>query len=74
MEAAKGSLFATRPTLGTFVANRQKLETMARDLMDVLGNGAVKVDITARFPLADAQKAHRALEGRETTGSMILLP
>lgn len=70
--SAKGSLFVTRPTLNTYVAKRENLEIMARELMDVLGNGTVKVPITARFPLADAQKAHRALEGRESTGSMIL--
>lgn len=72
--SAKGSLFATRPTLMTYTAKRENLEKMARELMEVLGNGTVKVEISARFPLADAQKAHRALEGRESTGSMILLP
>lgn len=72
--SAKGSLFATRPTMGTYIAKRDRLELMARELMEVLGNGTVKVDISARFPLADAQKAHRALEGRESTGSMILTP
>ena len=72
--SAKGSLFATRPTLGTFVAKRENLELMARELMEVLANGTVKVPVTARFPLAEAQKAHRALEGRESTGSMILTP
>ena len=69
---AKGSLFVTRPTLGTYTAKRDNLELMARELMEVLGNGTVKVPITARFPLADAAKAHLALEGRESTGSMIL--
>ncbi len=72
--SAKGSLYATRPTLATFVSNRGNLEVMARELMEVLGNGTVKVEITAKYPLADAQKAHRALEGRETTGSVILTP
>lgn len=72
--SAKGSLFVTRPTLATYTAKRDNLELMARELMEVLGNGTVKVEITARFPLADAQKAHRALEGRESTGSMILTP
>ena len=72
--SAKGSLFATRPTLMTYTARRENLEHMARELMEVLGNGTVKVEISARFPLADAQKAHRALEGRESTGSMILMP
>ena len=68
----KGSLFVTRPTLFTYTAKRERLEAMAQDLMTVLGNGTVKVPITARYPLSDAQSAHRALEGRESTGSMIL--
>lgn len=72
--SAKGSLFATRPTMATYIAKRERLELMARELMEVLGDGTVKVEITARFPLADAQKAHRALEGRDSTGSMILTP
>ena len=70
--SAKGSLFATRPTLATYTAKRENLEIMARELMEVLGNGTVKVPVTARFPLAEAQAAHRTLEGRESTGSMIL--
>ena len=72
MLSAKGSLFVTRPTMATYIAKRENLEIMARELMDVLGSGTVKVPITGRFPLADAHKAHRALEGRESTGSMIL--
>lgn len=72
--AQKGSLFATRPTLATYTAKRENLDVMARELMDVLAKGTVKVPITARFPLAQAAEAHRALEGRESTGSMILTP
>ncbi len=72
--AQKGSLFATRPTLFTYTAKRDNLDRMAKDLFDVVTSGSVKVPITARFPLAEAAAAHRALEGRETTGSMILTP
>ena len=68
----KGSLFVTRPTLFTYTAKRERLEAMSQDLMTVLGNGTVKVPVTARYPLSDAQSAHRSLEGRESTGSMIL--
>ncbi|HLW92788.1 MAG TPA: quinone oxidoreductase [Roseiarcus sp.] len=72
--AQKGSLFATRPTLFTFLADRGRLERMARDLFSVLRSGAVKIKIGARLPLADVARAHVALEARETTGSTILTP
>ncbi len=70
----KGSLFATRPTLFTFLADRPRLERMARDLFRAVGNGEVTIRIGERLPLADASQAHIALEARETTGSTILLP
>jgi NADPH:quinone reductase len=72
--AQKGSLFATRPTLFTFLADRARLEQMARDLFRVVQSGAVKISISSRVPLAEAASAHVALEGRHTTGSTILLP
>ena len=72
--AQKGSLFATRPTLFTFLADRARLERMARDLFSVLRSGAVKIKIGARLPLDQAARAHLALEARETSGSTILLP
>jgi NADPH:quinone reductase len=70
----KGSLFVTRPTLFTFLADRARYEKMARDLFRVVGDGTVKVRIGGRLPLGEAPEAHRALEARETTGSLILLP
>src|SRR5689334_19669049 len=70
----KGSLFATRPTLNTYTAKRQDLVDIANDLFKVVGSGAVKIPINQKYPLKDAQKAHRDLEGRDTTGSSILLP
>lgn len=70
----KGSLFATRPTLFTFMADRARLEKMARDLFRVVGNGQVTVRIGRTWPLAEAAEAHRALEARETTGSIVLMP
>jgi NADPH:quinone reductase len=70
----RGSLFATRPTLNTYAAKRADLLAMAEDLFAVVGSGAVKIPINQRYPLRDAAKAHRDLEGRETTGSSILIP
>ena len=68
----KGSLYATRPTLFTFMADRARLEKMARDLFRVVGNGEVTIRIGRTWPLAEAAEAHRALEARETTGSVVL--
>src|SRR6516225_5070099 len=70
----KGSLFATRPTLNTYAAKRADLLVMAEDLFAVVGSGAVKIPVNQKYPLKDAAKAHRDLEGRETTGSSILIP
>src|SRR6478672_12657654 len=70
----KGSLFATRPTLNTYGAKRSDLLAMAEDLFTVVGSGAVKIPVNQKYPLKDAAKAHRDLEGRETTGSSILIP
>jgi len=72
--AQKGSLFATRPTLFTFLADRARLETMARDLFRVVQSGDVAISVNSRVALADAARAHVALEARQTTGSTILLP
>jgi NADPH2:quinone reductase len=70
----KGSLFLTRPTLFNYVARREDLEAGARELLEVVGSGRVKVEVGRRWPLERAADAHRALEGRETTGSIVLLP
>ncbi|MGO9133341.1 MAG: quinone oxidoreductase family protein [Methylovirgula sp.] len=72
--AQKGSLFVTRPTLNTYAAKREDLEKMARDLIKVVTNGDVKIAIHATHRLEDVVAVHRALEGRETTGSTVLLP
>jgi NADPH2:quinone reductase len=72
--AQKGSLFFTRPTLMTYTANRADLLAMTDDLFTVVQDGTVKIAIDQRFALQDAQAAHEALEGRQTTGSTILLP
>jgi NADPH2:quinone reductase len=70
----RGSLFATRPTLFVYAAKREALEKMAAELMDVVGKGIVKIEVKQEFPLAKATDAHRALEGRQTTGATVLLP
>jgi NADPH2:quinone reductase len=72
--AAKGSLYATRPTLMTYTATREELLANANDLFDVVKRGIVKIEINQTYPLKDAAQAHRDLEARKTTGSTILLP
>jgi NADPH2:quinone reductase len=72
--AAKGSLYLTRPTLVTYTAKRTDLERAAADLFDVVGSGAVKIQVNQTFKLQDAGLAHTALETRKTTGSTVLLP
>lgn len=68
----KGSLFATRPTLFTYIAERAELETAAGELFDLVGSGVIKVRVGQTFPLSDAAGAHRALEARKTTGATVL--
>jgi NADPH2:quinone reductase len=72
--AAKGSLYMTRPTLNTYTATRADLLATAKDLFDVVASGAVKINVNHRYALKDAAQAHMDLEGRKTTGSIILLP
>ncbi len=69
---AKGSLYVTRQTLFTHMSTREATQAMADDLFAVVLSGDVKIRIDQRFPLADVQAAHRALEARKTTGCTIL--
>ena len=69
-----GSLFLTRPTLADYVAEPDDLQRSAARLFEMIGSGALPVRIGARFALADAAAAHRALESRATTGSTLLIP
>jgi len=71
---AAGSNFITRPTLMTYTKKREDLEASAAALFDVVGNGQVRIEINQRYALAEAQQAHRDLEGRKTTGSTLLIP
>ena len=70
----KGSLYATRPTLQTYVAKREDLVANAAELFDVVSKGIVKINANHTYALKDAAQAHRDLEGRKTTGSIVLLP
>jgi NADPH2:quinone reductase len=70
----KGSLFATRPTLFHYAAAPADLRRMASELMQVVKDGHVKIDVNQEFPLKDAPEAHRALEGRKTSGATVLIP
>jgi len=70
----KGSLSLTRPSLMTYTAKREDLLDHARDLFEVVENGAIKIEIKQTYALADAAQAHRDLESRKTTGSTILIP
>jgi NADPH2:quinone reductase len=72
--AAGGSLFLTRPTLVHYIATREELETRAGDLFGWLATGKLEVRVGAEFPLRNAAEAHRALEGRHTTGKVLLIP
>lgn len=70
----KGSLFFTRPTLTHYTQTTAELNARAGDLFAWAGSGVLKVRIGATFPLAAAGEAHRALEGRATTGKVLLIP
>ena len=72
--SAKGSLYATRPTLGTYVAKRADLLANAGELFDLVGKGVVKINVNHSYPLSAAAEAHRDLEARKTTGSIVLVP
>lgn len=74
MLAAKGSLFATRPSLAAYIARRADLEANAAELFGMIASGKVTIPINQRYPLADAATAHRDLESRRTTGSGVLIP
>jgi NADPH2:quinone reductase len=71
---ARGSLFVTRPSLAHYVATRDELEMRADAVLGAVASGELDVRIGARFPLERAGDAQRALEGRETTGKVLLIP
>ena len=72
--SAKGSLYATRPTLFTYASTRPALLAMAQEMFALVAAGKIKSEARQRFALKDAAAAHRALESRATTGATVLLP
>ena len=71
---SKGSLFLTRPTLVNYTATREEILERSNTLFQWYASGDLNVRIGATFPLAEAADAHRALEGRRTTGKVLLAP
>lgn len=72
--AQKGSLHVTRPTLGTHQRSRENVDAMTGDLFAMISSGAVKIAPPALYALDDVARAHRDLEARKTTGSLVLVP
>jgi len=70
--SAAGSVFVTRPTLAHYTATRAELELRANAVLSAVAAGSLRVRISHRFPLAEAAAAHRALEGRQSTGKIML--
>jgi NADPH2:quinone reductase len=70
----KGSLFLTRPSLGNYIATREELMARSGAVFGMIAAGKLKLRIEHTYPLAEAQRAHRDLEGRKTTGKLLLIP
>lgn len=70
----KGSLFVTRPKLGDYISTREELEQRSHDVLQMTVRGDLKLRTHKTYPLAEAQQAHRDLEGRKTTGKLLLIP
>jgi NADPH:quinone reductase len=70
----KGSIFITRPTLGHYAASREELEWRSREVFEEIIAGRLKLRIGHVYKLGDAAQAHRDLEGRKTTGKLLLVP
>jgi len=72
--STKGSLYVTRPTLGAYTATREELIARSGAVFGMMAAGKLKLRIEHTYPLAEAQRAHRDLEGRKTTGKLLLVP
>jgi NADPH:quinone reductase len=70
----KGSLYVTRPTLGHFIATQEELMARSGAVIGMIAAGKLKLRIEHTYPLAEARRAHRDLEGRKTTGKLLLIP
>jgi NADPH2:quinone reductase len=69
-----GSLFVTRPSLQHYIASREELEQRSSDVLQMIVRGDLKLRIHKKYPLEDVRQAHRDLEGRKTTGKLLLIP
>ncbi|OBK26823.1 quinone oxidoreductase family protein [Mycobacterium asiaticum] len=69
-----GSVYLTRPSLAHFVRSAQEFSWRAEELFEVIASGAIRIEVGGTYPLAEAARAHADLEGRKTTGSIVLLP
>jgi NADPH2:quinone reductase len=69
-----GSIYLTHPSLGNFVATRAEFLETANDLLDMVASGKLKIDVSHIYPLREAAQAHRDVEARRTTGSVVLIP
>ena len=74
MLTQKGSLYLTRPSLGNYIATREDLVARSNAVFGMITSGKLKLRIEHTYPLSEAQQAHRDLEGRKTTGKLLLLP
>ncbi|HEV3307697.1 MAG TPA: quinone oxidoreductase [Candidatus Sulfotelmatobacter sp.] len=70
----KGSLYVTRPTLANYIATREELLARSAAVFSMVATGKLQLRIEYTYPLAEAQQAHRDLEGRKTTGKLLLIP
>ena len=70
----KGSLYLTRPSLAHYIATREELETRSNAVFGMIAARKLKLRIEHIYPLSEAQRAHRELEGRKTTGKLLLVP
>jgi NADPH2:quinone reductase len=70
----RGSLFLTRPTLANYTSTRDELQWRAGDILGWIATGKVRVRIDRTYPLSEAAHAHRDLEGRKTSGKILLIP
>ena len=71
---AAGSVFLTRPSLAHFIRTPDEFAWRAGELLDALADGSITITVGGHYPLAEAQRAHEDLQGRRTTGSIVLLP
>ncbi len=71
---AAGSVFLTRPSLAHFMRTAQEFSWRAGELFEAVAGGAISIEVGGRYPLSEAARAHQDLQGRKTTGSLVLLP